>query len=165
MHKRGKVKKLILVTFIACLFPLSPMVGAKLSKVRTLELQLGERLSGRVLVFRALVIQGRKLRFDSSGEPLAGTGPRVNGRKRAILFIDVKIGAEQIVILGEAVSVGLAGGETVYRRDSRQFDLVNCTIVLDQPASEVNLPRAMAILSQIFFTQREFEKLEWALDK
>ena len=116
------------------------------------EERLKENLENRVLIFRETGIEGRHFRFDTSGRPLHRSD---NASKRALLFMDLELHADRMVIVGEEIQIQMEDGERNYVRDSRKLNLVTCTV--DLTGEEPTFPRLMGILARIFLQQTELQ--------
>ena len=84
-----------------------------------------ERLKGslenRVLIFRETGIEGRHIRFDTSGRPLHRSD---NASQRAFLSMDLELHADRMVIVGEEIQIQMEDGKRTYVRDSRKLNLM-----------------------------------------
>ncbi len=116
------------------------------------EERLKENLENRVLIFRETGIEGRHIRFDTSGRPLHRSD---NASQRAFLFMDLELHADRMVIVGEEIQIQMEDGERNYVRDSRRLNLVTC--IVDLPSKEPTFPRLMGILVRIFLQQTELQ--------
>ncbi len=116
------------------------------------EQRLKENLENRVLIFRETGIEGRHIRFDTSGRPLHRSN---NASQRAFLFMDLELRDDRMVIVGEEIQIQMEDGERNYVRDSRKLNLVTCTV--DLTGEEPTFPRLMGILVQIFLQQTELQ--------
>ncbi len=116
------------------------------------EERLKENLENRVLIFREKGIEGRHIRFDTSGRPLHRSD---NTSQRAFLFMDLELHDDRMVIVGEEIQIQMEDGERNYVRDSRSLNLVTCTV--DLSSEELTFPRLMGILVRIFLQQTELQ--------
>ncbi len=114
--------------------------------------RLKENLENRVLIFRETGIEGRHIRFDTSGRPLHRSD---NASQRAFLFMDLELHDDRMVIVGEEIQIQMEDGERNYVRDSRKLNLVTCTV--DLTGEEPTIPRHMGILVRIFLQQTELQ--------
>ncbi len=115
------------------------------------EERLKENLENRVLIFRETGLEGRHIRFDTSGRPLHRSN---NARQRAFLFMDLKLHDERMVIVGEEIQIQVEDGKRTYVRDSRKLSLVTCTVDL---SGDPTFPRLIGILARIFLQQSELQ--------
>ncbi len=114
------------------------------------EERLKENLENRVLIFRETGIEGRHIRFDTSGRLLHRSN---NASQRAFLFMDLELHDNRMVIVGEEIQIQMEDGERNYVRDSRKLNLVTCTV--DLTGEEPTFPRLMGILVRIFLQQTD----------
>jgi hypothetical protein len=130
---------------------------------RSVERKLQKYLNKRVLVFRNGEINGHQLQFDSQGRPLKEDvgGPDLN--PKAILFIELQLGTEQLMIVGEAVQVRPGASGAICVRNPGKFNLVTCKFGLDVPAEELTFVKAVALLCRVFLTKEEFERALFGL--
>jgi len=116
------------------------------------EERLKENLENRVLIFREKGIEGRHIRFDTSGRPLHRSD---NASQRAFLFMDLELHADRMVIVGEEIQIQIEDGKRTYVRDSRKLNLVTCTV--DLSGEEPTFPWLIGILARIFLQQTELQ--------
>ncbi len=116
------------------------------------EERLKENLENRVLIFRETGIEGRHIRFDTSGRPLHRSD---NASQRALLFMDLELHADRMVIVGEEIQIQMEDGERSYVRDSQKLNLVTCTV--DLSSEKLTFPRLIGILARIFLQQTELQ--------
>jgi hypothetical protein len=130
---------------------------------RSVERRLQKYLNGRVLVFRNGEINGHQIQFDSQGRPLKEEvgGPDLS--PKAILFIGLQLGTEQLMIVGEAVQVRPGGSGAICVRNPGEFSLVTCKIGLDVPAEKLTFTNAVGLLCRVFLTKEEFERASFGL--
>jgi hypothetical protein len=133
------------------------------AQVRSVERKLQKYLNKRVLVFRNGEINGHQLQFDSQGRPLKQDVGRPDLNLKAILFIELQLGTEQLVIVGEAVQVRPGRSGTICVRNSGKFSLVTCKIGLDVPAEELTFANAVGLLCRVFLTKEEFERAPFGM--
>ena len=119
------------------------------------EERLKENLENRVLIFREKGIEGRHIRFDTSGRPLHRSNKQDNASRRAFLFMDLELHDDRMVIVGEEIQIQLEAGERNYVRDSRRLNLVTCTV--DLSGEEPTFPWLIGILARIFLQQTELQ--------
>ncbi len=122
------------------------------AELAPVEERLKENLENRVLIFRETGIEGRHIRFDTSGRPLHRSD---NASQRALLFMDLELHADRMVIVGEEIQIQMEDGERNYVRDSRRLNLVTCTV--DLSSEELTFPRLIGILARIFLQQTELQ--------
>jgi len=122
------------------------------AELAPVEQRLKENLENRVLIFREMGLEGRHIRFDSSGRPLHSSN---NSTQRAFLFMDLELHDDRMVIVGEEIQIQMEDGERNYVRDSRRLNLVTC--IVDLPSKEPTFPRLMGILVRIFLQQTELQ--------
>ncbi len=120
------------------------------AELAPVEERLKENLENRVLIFRETGIEGRHIRFDTSGRPLHRSD---NASQRALLFMDLELHADRMVIVGEEIQIQMEDGERSYVRDSQKLNLVTCTV--DLTGEEPTFPRLIGILVRIFLQQTE----------
>ncbi len=84
------------------------------------EERLKENLENRVLIFREKGIEGRHIRFDTSGRPLHRSD---NASQRAFLFMDLELRDDRMVIVGEEIQIHKEDGERIYVREQRWFGI------------------------------------------
>jgi len=101
------------------------------AELAPVEERLKENLENRVLIFRETGIEGRHIRFDTSGRPLHRSD---NASQRALLFMDLELHADRMVIVGEEIQIQMEDGERSYVRDSQKLNLVTCTVTYLPPA-------------------------------
>jgi len=106
------------------------------TELTPVEQRLKENLENRVLIFRETGIEGRHIRFDTSGRPLHRSN---NASQRAFLFMDLELHDDRMVIVGEEIQIQMEDGERNYVRDSRKLNLVTCTV--DLTGEEPTFPR------------------------
>jgi hypothetical protein len=133
------------------------------AQVRSVERRLQKYLHKRVLVFRNGEINGHQIRFDSQGRPFKEDGGRPDSNPKAILFIELQLGTEQLVIVGEAVQVVPGGSGAICVRNSGKFNLVTCKIGLDVPTEELTFTKAIGLLCRVFLTKEEFQRAPFGL--
>ncbi len=124
--------------------------AAELASVKE---RLKENLENRVLIFRETGIEGRHIRFDTSGRPLHRSKKQAS--QRALLFMDLELHDDRMVIVGEEIQIQMEEGERNYVRDSRRLNLVTCTV--DLSGEEPTFPRLIGILARIFLQQTELQ--------
>ena len=116
-----------------------------------------ERLKGnlenRVLIFREKGIEGRHIRFDTSGHPLHRSKKQAS--QRAVLFMDLELHADRMVIVGEEMQIQMEDGKRTYVRDSQRLNLVTCTV--DLTGEEPTFTWLIGILARIFLQQTELQ--------
>ena len=122
------------------------------AELAPVEERLKENLENRVLIFRETGIEGRHIRFDTSGRPLHRSD---NASQRALLFMDLELHADRMVIVGEEIQIQMEDGERSYVRDSQKLNLVTCTV--DLSSEKLTFPRLMGILARIFLQQTELQ--------
>jgi hypothetical protein len=125
-------------------------------EARAVEKKLRKYLTKRVLVFRKGEIDRHHVSFDSRGHLATESGLEFKSRPNAILFSELKLGPEHIVISGEAIRVRSSGSQPVLSRHPREFGLVTCTLILDVPLDEMTFTCAIDLLRQVFLTREEF---------
>jgi len=116
------------------------------------EERLKENLENRILIFRERGIEGKYIRFDTSGRPLHRSN---NASQRALLFMDLELHDDRMVIVGEEIQIQMEEGERIYVRDSRRLNLVTCTVELS--GEEPTFPWLIGILARIFLQQTELQ--------
>ncbi len=121
------------------------------AELAPVEERLKENLENRVLIFRETGIEGRHIRFDTSGRPLHRS--KKQATQRAFMFMDLKLHDERMVIVGEEIQIQVEDGKRTYVRDSRRLSLVTCTV--DLSGQEPTFPRLIGILARIFLQQTE----------
>ncbi len=144
MHYCRAILTLLLTTGFV-----SHIQAAELAPV---EERLKENLENRVLIFRETGIEGRHIRFDASGRLLHRSN---NASRRALLFMDLELHADRMVIVGEEIQIQMEDGDRNYVRDSRKLNLVTCTV--DLTGEEPTFPRLIGILARIFLQQTELQ--------
>jgi len=122
------------------------------TELTPVEQRLKENLENRVLIFRETGIEGRHIRFDTSGRPLHRSN---NASQRAFLFMDLELHDDRMVIVGEEIQIQMEDGERNYVRDSRRLNLVTCTV--DLSSEKLTFPRLIGILARIFLQQTELQ--------
>ncbi len=122
------------------------------AELAPVEERLKENLENRVLIFRETGIEGRHIRFDTSGRPLHRSD---NASQRALLFMDLELHADRMVIVGEEIQIQMEDGERNYVRDSRKLNLVTGTV--DLSGEEPTFPWLIGILARIFLQQTELQ--------
>ena len=122
------------------------------AELAPVEERLKENLENRVLIFRETGIEGRHIRFDTSGRPLHRSD---NASQRALLFMDLELHADRMVIVGEEIQIQMEDGERSYVRDSQKLNLVTCTV--DLSGEEPTFPWLIGILARIFLQQTELQ--------
>jgi hypothetical protein len=127
-------------------------------EVRAVEKKLRKYLTKRVLVFRKGDIDRHHVRFDSRGHLATESGLEFKSRPNEILFGELKLGPEHIVISGEAIRVRSSASQPVLSRHPREFRLVTCTLILDVPLDEMTFTRAIDLLCRVFLTREEFHQ-------
>jgi len=125
------------------------------AELAPVEERLKENLENRVLIFRETGIEGRHIRFDTSGRPLHRSKKQDNASQRAFMFMDLKLHDERMVIVGEEIQIQVEDGKRTYVRDSRRLNLVTCTV--DLSSEELTFPRLIGILARIFLQQTELQ--------
>jgi len=116
------------------------------------EERLKENLENRILIFRETGIEGRHIMFDTSGRPLHRSN---NASQRALLFMDLELHDDRMVIVGEEIQIQMEDGERSYVRDSRRLNLLTCTV--DLTGEEPTFPWLIGILARIFLQQTELQ--------
>ncbi len=122
------------------------------AELASVEKRLKANLENRILIFRETGIEGRHIRFDTSGRLLHRSD---NARQRAFLFMDLELHADRMVIVGEEIQIQMEDGERNYVRDSRKLNLVTCTV--DLSGEELTFPWLIGILARIFLQQTELQ--------
>ncbi len=122
------------------------------AELAPVEERLKENLENRVLIFRETGIEGRHIRFDTSGRPLHRSD---NASQRALLFMDLELHADRMVIVGEEIQIQMEDGERSYVRDSQKLNLVTCTV--DLSSEKLTFPRLIGLLARIFLQQTELQ--------
>jgi hypothetical protein len=116
------------------------------------EERLKANLENRVLIFRETGLEGSHIRFDNSGRPLHRSN---NASQRALLFMDLELHDDRMVIVGEEIQIQMEDGKRTYVRDSRSLSLVTCTVGLTGEAP--TFPWLIGILARIFLQQTELQ--------
>ncbi len=120
------------------------------------EERLKENLENRILIFRETGIEGRHIRFDTSGRPLHRFQKQDNASsQRALLFMDLELHDDRMVIVGEEIQIQMEDGARTYVRDSGRLNLVTCTV--DLTGEEPTFPWLIGILARIFLQQTELQ--------
>ncbi len=122
------------------------------AELASVEKRLKVNLENRILIFRETGIEGRHIRFDTSGRPLHRSN---NSTQRAFLFMDLELHDDRMVIVGEEIQIQMEDGETTYVRDSQRLNLVTCTV--DLSGEEPTFPWLIGILARIFLQQTELQ--------
>jgi len=122
------------------------------AELASVEKRLKANLENRILIFRETGIEGRHIRFDTSGRLLHRAD---NARQRAFLFMDLELHTDRMVIVGEEIQIQMENGERNYVRDSRKLNLVTC--IVDLSGEEPTFPWLMGILVRIFLQQTELQ--------
>ncbi len=122
------------------------------AELASVEKRLKVNLENRILIFRETGIEGRHIRFDTSGRLLHRSD---NARQRAFLFMDLELHADRMVIVGEEIQIQMEDGKRTYVRDSRRLNLVTCTV--DLSGEEPTFPWLIGILARIFLQQTELQ--------
>ena len=125
------------------------------TELAPVEERLKENLENRVLIFREKGIEGRHIRFDTSGRPLYRSNKQGNASRRALLFMDLELHDDRMVIVGEEIQIQMEDGERNYVRDSRRLNLVTCTV--DLSGEEPTFPWLIGILARVFLQQTELQ--------
>ncbi len=125
------------------------------AELAPVEERLKGNLENRVLIFREKGIEGRHIRFDTSGRPLHRSKKQDNASQRAFLFMDLELHDDRMVIVGEEIQIQMEDGKRTYVRDSRKLNLVTCTV--DLSSEELTFPRLIGILARIFLQQTELQ--------
>jgi hypothetical protein len=164
MQMKDSLAHAVLLTCVLC-FPLHTHAGdASVQydphQLRAVEKKLREYLSKRVLVFRKGEIGRHHIKFDSRGHPATDSGSKLVSSPNAILFSDLTLSPERVLISGEAVRVRPSTSRLVLSRHPRELSVVTCTIVLDIPPDEMTFTHAISILCRIFLTRDELELAE-----
>ena len=120
----------------------------KAAELAPVEQRLKENLENRVLIFRETGIEGRHIRFDTSGRLLHRSN---NASQRALLFMDLQLHDHRMVIVGEEIQIQMEEGERSYVRDSRRLNLVTCTV--DLSGEEPTFPWLIGILARISYSR------------
>ncbi len=123
------------------------------TELTPVEERLKANLENRVLIFRETGIEGRHLRFDISGRPLHRSVKQAS--QRALLFMDLELHDDRMVIVGEEMQIQMEDGKRTYIRDSQRLNLVTCT--LDLSGEEPTFPWLIGILARIFLQQTELQ--------
>ncbi len=132
-------------------------IPAPSAGIDAVEKELRDYLRGRVLVFREPVPVGLRPRFDSRGVLLET--PECSGETlEAILFLNLRVEPERLVVTGEAIDVVREGGERTYRRSRLRLDLVQCAILLDIPPQRLTFPRGVSLLARVFWSKEELDR-------
>ncbi len=120
------------------------------------EERLKENLENRILIFRERGIEGRHIKFDTSGRPLHRFQKQDNASsQRALLFMDLELHDDRMVIVGEEIQIQMEDGERTYVRDSGRLNLVTCTV--DLTGEVPTFPWLIGILARIFLQQTELQ--------
>ncbi len=122
------------------------------AELASVEERLKENLENRVLIFRETGIEGRHIRFDTSGRLLHRSN---NASQRALLFMDLELHDDRMVIVGEEIQIQMEDSKRTYVRDSRRLNLVTCTV--DLSGEEPTFPWLIGILARIFLQQTELQ--------
>jgi hypothetical protein len=131
-----------------------PAISAGTDEV---EKELRNYLRGRVLVFRERVPGGFQPRFDSEGVLL--DSPEGSGETlEAILFLNLRVEAERLLVTGEAIDVVVEDEGRVYRRSRLRLDLVRCAILLDNPSRRLTFPIGLSLLARVFWSKEELDR-------
>jgi hypothetical protein len=136
----------------------SPSVEHGPHPLRDVEKRLREYLTKRVLVFRKSEIARHHITFDSRGRPTTESGPELRACSNGVLFRDLALDPERLVIFGEAVGIPLATPQPVVSRHSRELRLVTCAIMLDVPPDQITFTHAIGFLCRVFLTKEEFQR-------
>jgi hypothetical protein len=129
-------------------------------EMRQVEKKLRAYLTKRVLVFRKGEIGRHQIKFDSRGHRATESGSKLVSSPNAILFSDLTLSPERVLISGEAVRVRPSTSRLILSRHPRELSVVTCTITLDIPPDEMTFTHAISILSRIFLTREELELAE-----
>jgi hypothetical protein len=122
----------------------------------SVEKKLRRYLNTRVLVLRNAKIGAYRTTFDPGGRLLAENEVELKRNLNAILFIELRLDTEHLMILGEAVEARRGTPQATLRRNAQRFNLVTCTIIPDVPLYELTFPHAIGLLCRIFLTREEF---------
>jgi hypothetical protein len=168
MQMKDSLALAVLLTCVLC-FPLHTHAGdASVQydphQLRAVEKRLREYLSKRVLVFRKGEIGRHNIKFDSRGQPATENGAKLISGPNAILFTDLTLSPERVLISGEAVRVRPSTSQLVLSRHHRELRVVTCTIVLDIPPDEITFTYAISILCRVFLTKDELKPVRLRLD-
>jgi len=144
MHYRRAILTLLLTTGLVW--------HTQAAELASVEERLKENLENRVLIFRETGIEGRHIRFDTSGRPFHRSN---NASRRALLFMDLELHDDRMVIVGEEIQIQMEDGERNYVRDSRRLNLVTCTV--DLSGEEPTFPWLIGILARVFLQQTELQ--------
>lgn len=112
MQMKDSLVRAVLLTCALC-FPSHTHAGdASVQygshQLRAVEKKLRGYLTSRVLVFRKGEISRHQIAFDSRGHLSAESGSELRSRPNAILFIDLTLDPEHLVILGRAVRMRIS---------------------------------------------------------
>ncbi len=124
------------------------------TELAPIEERLKGSLENRVLIFREKGIEGKHIRLDTSGRPLHRSKKQDNASsQRALLFMDLELHDDRMVIVGEEIQIQMEDGKRTYVRDSRKLNLVTCTV--DLSGEEPTFPWLIGIIVRIFLQQTE----------
>jgi hypothetical protein len=124
-------------------------------QLREVEKRLRGYLTSRVLVFRKGEISRHQITFDSQVCPSAESGSALRSRPNAILFIQLTVGPEHLVIFGQAVRIRQGVRQLILSTHPQAFQLVTCSVVLNVPPDQVTFAHAIGLLYQVFLTREE----------
>ncbi len=129
------------------------------SNQSSLEKRLKRYLTHRFLVFRQLDVHGSKVGFNSSGQLMSRERSTPRSTRTGILYLDLELGPERLLLLGEPVEIVFKGGKHSFVRDPRTLKLMTCTVILDVPLDQMTFEKAVVALAKVFLTKQEFEEI------
>ncbi|MDA2934347.1 hypothetical protein MYX82_08380 [Acidobacteria bacterium AH-259-D05] len=163
-HRRAIFEKNIIVLLLCFCFILHAEGKGEDRQVTnfksaSVEKRLRQYLGNRILIFRQQGIEGNRIISESSGRLLQESRQQDNSGRRAILFVDLELHPERLVIFGEEIQIRIKNGKRTYVRDSRKLNLLTWMVMLDDSAEEITFPKLIGILSQIFLEKDELPEV------
>ena len=152
MRRRGERALLLLLALFLT-------TGVEASNPLSLEKKLKRYLDHRLLVFRQLDVHGSNVRFNSRGQLLNRERSKPRPARTGILYMDLKLKPERLLLLGEPVEIVFKGGKHSFVQDPRTLRVMTCTVVLDLPLDQLTFEKAAIVLAKIFLTKQEFEEI------
>ena len=124
-----------------------------------IEFRLRKYLHNRILVFRRQAAENTRSRFDSAD---LRSEEFWSDHHPALLFVDLELKPESLLILGEAVELLPRQGKRTYLRDSGELNLVKCEIRLNGCSDELTFAKMIGVLSEVFLTKEELTEVSSA---
>lgn len=153
----GRVGYTLAFALLCMTLPASPKGDA--AAPSPLEKKLNRYLQNRLLIFRQLDVRGSRVKFNSRGRPVGTVKSDPQPVRTGILYTNLKLRPERLVLMGEPVEVVWQRGKKSLLRDPHILRMMTCTVILDVPPDQLDFPNVIALLARVFLTKPELDEI------